>query len=212
LTYEEARMKKTRSLLVLSFTVVFLMGWIGFSEALMCDKCRGAGGPEMGHEMGMRGEHPGGRHPMMEMLMSLGLDDAQKDVIKTLHLKCKKEAIRKNADLKIAEIELREILGKETVDMTAAEAKIKEIEGIKANLRILHVKNREEIKSKLTPEQKKKLSSLMEMRQMGGAGTMGMGDKQGKCRMMKGRGPMGGDDREGDDSQPPSGAERPHHH
>jgi Spy/CpxP family protein refolding chaperone len=204
-----------KRLLVFSFSVVFLMGWLGFSDAAMCDKCRGAGGHEMGHERVMAGERPGGQHSLLAMIASLGLDDKQKEDIKAIHFKCKKDAIKKRADLAVGEIELKEIRGREPMDMSAAEAKIMEIEGIKANLRILHIKSMEEIKSKLTAEQRKKISSLMEMRQMGGMGmgTMGMmGDKHGKCGMMKGGGHMDGDDSEGGDDRPAPETEHQHHH
>jgi len=203
-----------KRLLVFSFSVVFLMGWLGFSDAAMCDKCRGAGGHEMGRERVMAGERQGGRHSILAMIASLGLDDKQKEDIKAIHFKCKKEVIKKKADLAVGEIELKEIRGKEPVDMSAAEAKIKEIEGIKASIRILHMKSMEEIKSKLTPEQRKKISLLVEMRQMGrmGMGTMGMtGDRQGKCGMMRGGGHMDGDDSEGGDGRPAPETEHQRH-
>ena len=187
----------------------------------MYDNCRGAGGHEMGREMMRGGEHPGGERPLMAMIASLGLDNKQREDIGAIHFRCKKEAIRKRADLGVAEIELREILAKEPADMVAVEAKIKEIEGIKANLRILHLKSMEEIKSTLTPEQKKKFKSFTEMRQMGGMGMgpmgtgmrgMMRGDRHGRCGMMSGRGHMDGDDSQSDDGQPSPETERPHQH
>lgn len=210
-----------KRLMVFSFAVIFLMGWLGFSEAVMYDNCRGAGGHEMGHGMMRGGEHPGGQRPLMAMIAALGLDDKQKEDVEAIHLRCKKEAIRKKADLRVAEIELREILAKEPADMVAAEAKIKEIEGIKASLRILHLKSMEEIKSTLTPEQKKKFKSFTVMRQMGGMGMgpMGtgmretmMGDRHGRCGMMRGRGHMDGDDSEGGDGQTSPETGHPHPH
>ncbi len=211
-----------KRLMVFSFAVIFLMGWLGFSDAAMCDNCRGAGGHEMGREMMRGGEHPGGgQHPLMAMIAALGLDDKQKEDIEAIHIRCMKEMIRKRADVRVAEIELKEILAKDPVDMVTAEAKVKEIEGIKTNLRILHIKSMEEIKSKLTPEQKKKFKSFTEMRRMGGMGMgpMGMGmkgmmrgDRHGRGGMMRGMGQMDGDDSEGGAGQPEPETEHPHQH
>jgi hypothetical protein len=94
--------------------------------------------------------------------------------------------------------------------MSAAEAKIKEIERIKADIRILHIRSMEKIKSELTSEQRKKISSLMEMRQMGRMGMGMMGDKHGKYWMMKGGRHMDGDDPEGGDGR--HAPEPGHHH
>jgi Spy/CpxP family protein refolding chaperone len=211
-----------RKVLVLSLSVIFLMGWLGFSEAAMCDGCGAMGRHEMGHRMpgmGMSGEHG-----LPAVIASLGLDDKQKEDIESIHLRCRKEAIRKRAAVAVAQLDLKEILGKEPVDIGAAEAKIKEIEGIKADLEILHIRSIEEIKTKLTPEQKKKFTSLVGMGQMGGMGMTGMGDgmmgmkdgmmgmrghRQGKCGMRMGTRSEDGADEEGGDSQPSAGPEEP---
>jgi Spy/CpxP family protein refolding chaperone len=68
--------------------------------------------------------------------------------------------IRKKADLKIARLELRELLHKEPVDMNAVEAQAKKTEGLRTAMLLDAIKAREEVKSKLTPEQRKKLREL----------------------------------------------------
>lgn len=76
--------------------------------------------------------------------------------------------IRKKADLKVARLELRELLHKEPVDMGAVESHAKKIESLRTSTLLDGIKSREEIKSKLTPEQRKKLKELMNQRRRSG--------------------------------------------
>ena len=69
--------------------------------------------------------------------------------------------IQKRADIKIAKIELRERLHKDSVDMSAVESQVKKIEGLKTAMMLDAIKVHEEIKAKLTPDQRKKLTELM---------------------------------------------------
>ncbi|MBI5102833.1 MAG: periplasmic heavy metal sensor [Nitrospirae bacterium] len=154
-----------------------------------------------GMKKGLMEKQMCGEHMMMEKLASLGLDDRQKEEIKGIHLKTKKEMIRKKADIKVAGIELKEILGKETVDLQAAEAKVKQLESLKTEMKMTHIRTHEEVKSKLTPEQRKKFNEMkgmccLEGEDCGGCemgGGMrgmrgGMGKKEGcdKCYMKGG--------------------------
>ncbi len=214
-----------KRLLAVIFSMVFLMGWFAFSDAAMCGKGMGDmdEGMGMGMGAGMEGMHMGmaGEHPMMGKLMSLGLDEKQMAEIKDIHFKCRKEAIKKKADIEVAEMELSEILGKDPVDLTAAEAKIKQIEALKADMKMQHIKSIEDIKGKLTPEQKKKFHSMMATMRMGGrmgmmggmmGGGMGMtGGKCGKCGMMKDMGHSDDDD-SGNPSESPASPEPEHQH
>lgn len=149
-------------------------------------------GPGMGKGggcgMGMMGMGPGcgmgmgmwdGTHAMY-IIDALGLDDAKANEVKSLLQQLQKEMIKKRADIQVAEVELREILEKETVDVKAAETKVKQIASLKTDAFMMHVQGIEDIKAKLTPEQKKKLVDMMQMRGMrhGGPPT--------DCPMMKG--------------------------
>ena len=87
----------------------------------------------------------------MEKLKALGLDEKQKEAVKAIHFRTKKEMVRNRADVQVAEIELKEILSKDPVDLNAAEAAVKKIEGVKSEMRMLHIKAMEEIKANLTP-------------------------------------------------------------
>jgi Spy/CpxP family protein refolding chaperone len=188
-----------KKLVLLLSLLVLLLGMVVSSDAMSKkggDK-KGMGGMEMG----MCDERM-----MMKKFASLGLDDRQKEDIKAIHLRIKKDMIRKKADIGVAQVELREVLSKDTVDLQAAEAKVKQIESLKAEMKITHIRTHEEVKSKLTPEQRKKFSAMhgmgcMECGMGGGMHKMkgGMGMK-GKCGKMKDM---------DDDDMPVSG---PQHH
>ncbi len=62
----------------------------------------------------------------------------------------------------VKELELKEALDKDSADLTAVEAKLKKMEALRAELRSLHVRAVEEIKSKLTTDQRKKLREMLE--------------------------------------------------
>jgi len=162
-------------------TAAFLIGVAVASANAFMD-----GGKGMGGEMGMGpgcgmcmwdGAH--GRH----MISMLGLDDNQTAQVKPILYKLQKEMIKKRADIKVAEIELEEILGKDPVDMNTAEPKIKQIAALKADAAITHIQGIAALKAKLTAEQKKKLTEMMPMK--------GMGHGMLTCPMMKGRMHMG---------------------
>jgi Spy/CpxP family protein refolding chaperone len=85
-----------------------------------------------------------------------------------------KETIRRTADMRIVQIELKDLLSQDPVDMKAVEeAKVKQLEMMKTEMHLSHIKAMEDCKTKLTPEQRKKLREMIE------AGPMmeGMGMK-----------------------------------
>ena len=147
------------------------------------------GGMGMGGGCGMSGGGAGmwdGAHAKY-VIDALGLDDNQSTEVKAVLLKLQKEMIQKRADIQVAELELREILVKDPVDVKVAEAKVKQIASLKTDAAMMHIQGIEDVKAKLTPEQKKKLSEMMQMRGMGhGKGMM-------DCPMMKGKKDMGQD-------------------
>ena len=99
-------------------------------------------------------------HPMMKHLMGLGLDEKQKDALKALRSKTMKDIIKKSADKQVAGIELRDLLDKDTVDMKAVEASVKKSESLRTEMFLAHIRAHEEMKSILTPEQRKKLKDM----------------------------------------------------
>jgi Spy/CpxP family protein refolding chaperone len=161
------------------------------------------------NKKGMAGKGMHGEQMMKEKFEALGLDEKQKETVMAIHLKTKKEMVRKKADVEVAQIELKELLGKDPVDLQAAEAKVKQIEALKTDMKMTHIRTREEVKKVLTPEQKKKFAALhhgcMECGE--GAGGMGCGMHEMKgmkgnckdCKMMK----------DGDDDKKPGKHEHP---
>jgi Spy/CpxP family protein refolding chaperone len=143
-----------------------------------CGMMQGRG--MMGRGM-MRGEMMGGHHRMMHICMKhLGLNAKQKEEIKEIRVATMKEVIRKRADMQIARLELRDLLSKDPVDMKAVEGKVKQIEGLRADIHLALIKAKEQVKAKLTPEQRQKLMDMMEKSPM-----MGDTDEQ-----MEGQPPM----------------------
>ena len=134
-------------------------------------------GSEMGP--GMMGEHH-----ILGKLMSLGLDEKQKEAVKEIVRKTMKETIKKRADLDIARIDLRDLLDKDSVNMRAVESKLKQIASLETDIHLSHIKAHEEIKSELTPDQRKKLKEMMEHGMM--MGKMGMMEGKDCCEMMGG--------------------------
>lgn len=171
------------------------------ADAAMHGK-HGGKGMGKGMDRGMMGCCMEGGHHMMKKLMSLGLDDRQKESVRAIHLKMRKEEIRAEADIEVAEIELKEILMKDTVDLKAAEAKLKQIETLKTGLRFGQIKAHEEVKAVLTPEQRKKFNTMM--MEMGPGGMRHGHDGMGMGRGMRhGCGMMGGMGQSGDDGSSP---------
>jgi Spy/CpxP family protein refolding chaperone len=119
-----------------------------------------------------------------EHLMGLGLDEKQREAIKEINSKVIKEAIRKRADERIAGIELKDLLDKDPVDMKAVEAKLKQIEIIKTEMHLSLIMATEEVKSKLTPEQKKIFQEMQEMDTNMGPPMRGGMMRGGVMRMM----------------------------
>ncbi len=174
-----------RKTILVLLTVLFVMGLAISSGA--ADKGMGSA-PHDGTYKHEEGCGCGGPHPFIGMFKKLGLDEKQKEAIKEIHFRTAKEMIKKKADIKVAKIELMEILSKDPVDMTAVETAVKKSEGLKAEMKIMHIKAMEEIKSNLNAEQKAKFSSMTrhwmmerEMKRHGMRHGMGCGE----CRCNK---------------------------
>ena len=130
---------------------------------------------------GMDGRMMWADHDMSQHLMGLNLDEQQKASIGEIRSRMMKETIRRTAEMRIIRIELKDLLSKDPVDMTAVEAKVKQLAALKTEMHLSHIKAMEDCKTKLTPEQRKKLREMIE------AGPMmeGMRMKRDQeCRMM----------------------------
>ncbi len=184
-----------RKAILVLFTLLLVMGLAVNSGAAEKEKGGAHHGDMYKHEGGCG---CGGPQSFMDMFKKLGLDEKQKEAIHAIHLRTMKEMIKKKADIKVAKIELLEILSKDLVDMTAAETAVKKSEGLKTEMKMMHIKAMEEIKSNLNAEQKKEFTSMMrhmmmkhEMMRHGMRDGMRHGMGEGKCHCdMHGMGHM----------------------
>jgi len=150
----------------------------GMGSGMMGSGMMGSGmmGSGMMGGCGMDGQMMDAGHHMSKYLMGLNLDDQQKPLIGEIKSRMMKETIRRTAEMRIIRIELKDLLSKDPVDMTAVEAKVKQLEMLRTDMCLSHIRAIEEIKTKLTPEQRKKLREMIE------AGPMmeGMGMRHGQ--------------------------------
>jgi Spy/CpxP family protein refolding chaperone len=101
-------------------------------------------------------------HPLWIQLMKLGLDLQQREAVKEIKNREMKEIIRNMADEQIAGIELQELLDKDTVDIKAVEMKLRHIDTVKTAAHLSFIRAIEEVKSKLTPEQRNIFREMIE--------------------------------------------------
>ncbi len=91
----------------------------------------------------------------------LGLTDEQIAKIRPIHLEMEKKQVRFMADLRLAQIDLREIMEVKDFDLDKASAQIKKIEGIKTAHHLEMLKLMKQVHSILTDEQFKKMHHMM---------------------------------------------------
>jgi len=141
------------------FLLLVVASQVSYADQCGCSGPTGRGGMEYGRSMPPRMMHhkEGSGHFLWHKLMGLGLSDKQIDSLKAIRTRVEKDTIKKRADLQLARVDLRELLHKDQVDMKAVEASLKKVESVRTDLKLAHIKAREEIKAILTPEQRKKL-------------------------------------------------------
>ena len=166
-------MKRVSSCLILSFLILFISSQLSYAEPKS---------PVNKMETGFQEECPSSMMPppmpcCMEQMkgmpelnhspwlhfQSLNLDKKQEETLREIEKSVAKELIRKGADGRIAEIELRELLEKNIVDLNAVEMKLKQIATIKTESQLILIKSIEKIKAKLTPEQREMLKKIRPM-------------------------------------------------
>ena len=104
----------------------------------------------------------------------LGLTPQQVDSLRKLGMDSRRAAIRRSADLQIAQVDLLGLRLSDPVDMGKVEAKVREIEKFKGDGRIAAIRTAEDAKAQLTAEQREKLRSLWTARwQRRGSGEGG---------------------------------------
>lgn len=147
--------------LALSLLLLAVCAVPAFSEMMdmsMMEKREGHGQMmEMG-KMGKMGEM------CLENADKIGLTDVQLTKIKASHNDMEKKQARFKADVKIAEIELNEIMEVKDFDLEKASSQVRHIAEIKTVHHLEMVKGMKEIRTILTDEQFKKMQKMMPMK------------------------------------------------
>ena len=118
----------------------------------------GMHGPEMGMDMG------GGMMEMMKMMgaMSrLNLTPEQNKRFQMLKLQHQKEAIPLLGKVRMAGVDIQEMLLADSVDLEKVKAKVREKHDAMASLDISHLALMRDVKAGLTPEQRQRMESMM---------------------------------------------------
>jgi Spy/CpxP family protein refolding chaperone len=111
------------------------------------------------------GNLPPAERPLISIMLShrqeLGLSASQIQELERLRTAFQREAIKRDADQRVAEMDLTSLLHAEPVDMAKVEATVREIERARAELRLGRIRAIEQARAQLTPEQRAKLADLL---------------------------------------------------
>jgi Spy/CpxP family protein refolding chaperone len=108
----------------------------------------GEGYCRAGHQEG-----PGGMM-LLGCAKEIGLEEAQIDKIKSIHLSSEKEVIKLRADLEIAQLELKELMHSDNPDKSRVNKKIDELSQLRAKIQKIEAGTKIDVMSVLTAEQK----------------------------------------------------------
>src|SRR5262249_31961068 len=146
---------------------------------------RGPGGPGMGRERG-GGARPARRHhkrrgrPIIFMgprqPKEVGLCPPQGRSLQQMGMDAARAGIKRRADVQLARLDLMSLMRAEPVDMAKVEAKIRDMEKLKADGAIARIRTNEAAKAQLTPDQREKLKTLRMARWGRRGGGEGAGD------------------------------------
>lgn len=188
-------MKRVNVVLFLSFLLVISGGYNAYAQMSGCmgQMAEGMKGGMQHDGKGMREGFMGDDHPLWQNLMSLGLDEKQKETIREMKSGLMKDTIKRKAEWQIAKLELSDLLYKDPVDMKAVEATLTQIKKIETDIQLSNIRTNEGIKAKLTPEQREKLKQVT-----------GMDPIMGGMGIMRGCGMMGGMMQHGDSEMNPA--------
>jgi len=117
----------------------------------------GEHGGMRGHGMGMM--HSSAGHLIRHLLKhekEIGLTPDQVTKLKEIQLNLDKTRIKSEADIQVAEREIKALTDNEKSDLGAIEAKLKQSEDLQVALRMTSIKTRREVLALLTPEQRQK--------------------------------------------------------
>jgi hypothetical protein len=98
---------------------------------------------------------------MLRQRNELGLSPDQVQSLEKLRTDFHREAIRQDADIRIAEVELQTLLQPDTANLEEVKAKLQKIERLRMNLRLARIRTIEQGKALLSPEQRAKLKTIL---------------------------------------------------
>ena len=140
--------------------------------------------PQWGHRQEgaepMRGHHGWQRRAQAQRFslaavalrhrQELALSPAQVEGLRKLGTDARRDAIKRQADRRLAELDLRTLLTPDAadpnkpLDLAMAEAKVREIERLRGDERVARLRSLEQSRQVLTPEQREKLRTLLSQR------------------------------------------------
>lgn len=120
----------------------------------------------------------------------LALSPAQVEGLRKLGTDARRDAIKRQAERRLAELDLRTLLTPDAadpnkpLDLAMAEAKVREIERLRGDERVARLRSLEQSRQVLTPEQREKLRTLLSQRwqhrgPQPGPGMRGMAPEEG---------------------------------
>ncbi len=166
----------------------------------------GGGGHGMMSGPGMGMMHSSAGHLIRHLLKhekEIGLTADQVTKLKDVQLNLDKTRIKAEADIQVAERELKALTDDEKSDLGAIEAKLKQSEAMQVALRMTSIKTRREVLGLLTPEQRAKEKAEHEkMMQQHKEGGKGQGSPHGGGMMNPHSGSMGSNPHKGAGTSP----------
>ena len=103
-----------------------------------------------------------GQVDLVHMRKALALSDEQLERLRAGQRPFQKETILTLASLKVAELELADLLAAEKADFGKVEAKLKEIEGMRTKVRLAHIRATMAVRGILSTEQLERLQGMSE--------------------------------------------------
>ncbi len=169
-----------RGVLSFGLTTVFALA-AGLTGALANEPGYGKDGYGDGHgtmrSHGMGMMHSSTGHLIRHLLKhekDIGLTAEQVAKLKDIKLNLDKTRIKSEADIQVAERELKALTDDEKSDLSAIEAKLKQSEDLQVALRMTSIKTRRDVLALLTPEQRAKEKAehekMMQQHKEGGRG------------------------------------------
>jgi Spy/CpxP family protein refolding chaperone len=152
----------------------------GYGHADGRDGYERGGHGMMGQGMGMM--HSSAGHLIRHLLKhekEIGLTADQVAKLKDIQLNLDKTRIKSEADIQVAERELKALTDDEKSDLKAVEAKLRQSEDMQVALRMTSIKTRRDVLALLTPDQRAKEKAehekMMQQHKEGGKGHGGAG-------------------------------------